>query len=74
MSTIFISDLSPTGFDLFSDAENYLDELSDSDLTEITGGYTVTIAASPTISLSAIAVTVISVAGSAGYYFGRNKK
>lgn len=67
MSTISISNLSPTGFNLFSDAENYLDELSDSDLTEITGGV-----ATPTISL--IAVSIISVAGSAGYYFGRNKK
>jgi hypothetical protein len=38
MSTITISDLSPTGLDLFLGFENYLDELSSDDLTKINGG------------------------------------
>jgi bacteriocin-like protein len=38
MATITISDLSPIGLNLFSDPENYLDELSDNKLTEINGG------------------------------------
>ncbi|HAX80503.1 MAG TPA: hypothetical protein DCY88_32885, partial [Cyanobacteria bacterium UBA11372] len=38
------SDLRPAGYDLFSDSESYMHELSDSDLDNITGGlFTVTL-------------------------------
>jgi hypothetical protein len=40
MSTIDIFDLKPSGLDLFSDTENYLDDLSDSEFTDVTGGST----------------------------------
>jgi len=39
MASIKISDLRPSGFDLFGDSESFLDELSDSDLATINGGY-----------------------------------
>jgi hypothetical protein len=38
MPTIKISDLSPTGSDLFSDSESYMNELSDGELDIINGG------------------------------------
>lgn len=38
MSTISISDLKPSGLDLFSDSENYLDEISESEFTNVNGG------------------------------------
>jgi peptidase E len=40
MSTIDIFDLKPSGLDLFSDTENYLDDLSDSEFIGVTGGST----------------------------------
>ena len=38
MSTINISDLYPTGSELFSDSENYMNELVDNELEIIYGG------------------------------------
>ena len=38
MSTINISDLRPTGFELFSDSEGYMNELGDSEFDGIYGG------------------------------------
>ncbi|MDZ8065174.1 MAG: hypothetical protein RMY64_05950 [Nostoc sp. DedQUE08] len=38
MATINISDLRPTGSDLFSDSEGYMDDLVDSDIGAIKGG------------------------------------
>ncbi|MDZ8035911.1 hypothetical protein [Nostoc sp. DedSLP04] len=38
MATINISDLRPTGSDLFSDPEGYMDDLVDSDIGAIKGG------------------------------------
>lgn len=38
MSTIKISDLCPTGSELFSDSESYMSELGDSELNIINGG------------------------------------
>jgi bacteriocin-like protein len=38
MATINISDLRPTGSELFSDSESYMNELSDSELETINGG------------------------------------
>lgn len=38
MATINISDLRPTGSDLFSDSESYMKELGDSEIHTIHGG------------------------------------
>ncbi|MDZ8134784.1 MAG: hypothetical protein RM049_05695 [Nostoc sp. DedQUE04] len=38
MATINISDLRPTGSDLFSDSEGYMDDLVDSEIGAIKGG------------------------------------
>ena len=38
MASIVISDLRPAGFDLFMDSENFLSELSDGELSVISGG------------------------------------
>jgi hypothetical protein len=40
MATIKISDLHPTGADLFQDSENYLNELTDDELDLTQGGFT----------------------------------
>ena len=40
MANVNISDLHPTGFDLFSDSENYMTELSETELA-VQGGSTV---------------------------------
>jgi len=37
MASIKISDLRPSGLDLFGDSESYLDDLSDNDLATING-------------------------------------
>ena len=38
MATINISDLRPTGSDLFSDSESYMSELGDNELGSVKGG------------------------------------
>jgi hypothetical protein len=38
MASIKISDLRPSGFDLFGDSESFLDDLSDNDLATVNGG------------------------------------
>jgi hypothetical protein len=38
MASIKISDLLPSDFDMFGDAESFLDDLSDNDLATINGG------------------------------------
>ena len=38
MATINISDLKPTGSELFSDSEGYMNELGDDELEDIYGG------------------------------------
>lgn len=40
MATINISDLRPTGSDLFSDSEGYMNDLGESEFDEIYGGAT----------------------------------
>jgi hypothetical protein len=40
MSTINISDLSPTGTELFSDSEGYMKDLGDNEFDSIYGGLT----------------------------------
>ena len=39
MATIKISNLHPTGAELFSDSENYMNELSDGEIGTIQGGF-----------------------------------
>jgi hypothetical protein len=39
MSNIAISDLHPTDFNLLSDSESYMRELSDEELNALTGGF-----------------------------------
>ncbi|BAZ12492.1 hypothetical protein NIES4071_43230 [Calothrix sp. NIES-4071] len=39
MATINISDLRPAGSDLFSNSESYMNELGDSELDIINGGF-----------------------------------
>jgi len=39
MASIEISDLRPSGLDLFGDSESFLDDLSDNDLATINGGF-----------------------------------
>jgi lactobin A/cerein 7B family class IIb bacteriocin len=38
MATINISDLHPTGSELFSDSESYMSELGDNELASVNGG------------------------------------
>ncbi len=40
MAAITISDLRPSGFDLFVDSESFLNDLNDSDLATTNGGAT----------------------------------
>jgi len=47
MANIAISNLSPSGFDLFNDSESYLQELSEQELS-VQGGLMIT----PTITLT----------------------
>ena len=42
MASIKISDLRPSGLDLFVDSESFLNDLSDSDLANTNGGATPT--------------------------------
>ncbi len=43
MASIKISDLRPSGFDLFEDSESFLEELNDENMGIINGGMTPTI-------------------------------
>lgn len=40
MATIVISELRPTGSELFLDSETFMTDLTDNDLNEISGGFT----------------------------------
>lgn len=63
MATINISDLRPTGSELFSDSESFMEELSSGELG-IQGGIINTLAA------VAISATTVSVAASVGFGIG----
>ncbi|MBE9197506.1 MULTISPECIES: hypothetical protein [unclassified Nodularia (in: cyanobacteria)] len=72
MATIAISDLRPVGYDLFSDSESYLNDLSENEVGNIGGG------ASPsslTITTTWIcvgtAVSVIATGAGISYLVGR---
>jgi hypothetical protein len=60
MATITISNLHPTGSDLFSDSESYLRELSNEDIVQVQGGST--LVCSVVASVSVVASAAISVA------------
>jgi hypothetical protein len=62
MATINISDLRPTGSDLFSDSEGYMNELGDSELDLINGGSLTTpvCAVTAAVSVGALSVAVAS--------------
>lgn len=49
MPTIKISDLQPTGSELFADSESYMNELGDSEFEMINGGGTPTIIVSVSV-------------------------
>lgn len=57
MATIAISDLRPAGYDLFSDSESFLSNLSKEELGMQGGGIPIT--------------TIVSTPGCIGYNFGR---
>ncbi|RCJ19626.1 hypothetical protein A6770_05650 [Nostoc minutum NIES-26] len=68
MANINISDLRPTGLELFSDSEGYMDELSYSEYNSIYGGLTpalvwsaVTVAARISSARCAIKASAVSV-------------
>lgn len=65
MSTIKVSDLQPTGFDLFSDSESYMRELSDAELA-LEGGVSSLIASSVPCA-HAIAIGVAAVGAGIAY-------
>ncbi|MDZ8261395.1 hypothetical protein [Nostoc sp. ChiQUE01b] len=52
MATINISNLRPTGSELFSDSEGYMDDLVDSDIGAIKGGSLVEVLAVVSIFLA----------------------
>lgn len=64
MATINISDLHPTGSDLFSDSEGYMNELGDSEIGAIQGGRT---------SLLCVAISIVIVVASV-YYTAPNAR
>jgi hypothetical protein len=61
MATINISDLRPTGSDLFSDSESYMNELGDSEVHTIHGGS----------SLDCFAVSVVTRVVQSGLHVSR---
>ena len=67
MASIKISDLHPAGSDLFMDSENFLSELTDSELIILSGGKI----SVPTPVAVTLAVFVVSAAQGAGEEIGR---
>lgn len=68
MTTIAIHDLSPSGLDLFSDSESYMDELSEGDMKAVLG------ASPPTPVISLVAASIASIGFTASYAWGRYGK
>jgi hypothetical protein len=58
MATINISDLRPTGSELFFDSENYMSELGDNELGSVKGGTSPIIATATRSSLRCVQLTV----------------
>ncbi len=68
MASIKISDLRPSGLDLFGDSESFLDELNDNDLATINGGAPESIVVGILIGMAAgLAVGVV-----VGYYAAKH--
>jgi lactobin A/cerein 7B family class IIb bacteriocin len=63
MASIKISDLHPSGFDLFGDSESFLDELNDNDLATINGG------AAESLILAAV-LGGVAIGGAVGFAVG----
>jgi hypothetical protein len=72
MSTIFVSDLSPAGLDLFSGSECYINELSDDDLVQIKGATGTPCFSASLVLFGGSAVVSGIVSGIVGYT-GRKK-
>ncbi len=64
MSTINISDILPSGSDLFSDSESYMSELVYNELDATYGGLPTTPAASVVTTVSAVSLVTVSVSAS----------
>lgn len=64
MPTIKISELRPTGSDLFSDSEGYMNDLDESEFEGIYGGLT------PALVLSAVRVSILAGRSSQGCAMG----
>jgi hypothetical protein len=70
MSTISISDLRPTGSDLFIDSENYLRELSGNELMINHGGSVL-----ETLIITTVVGTIAAaVSAAVGYYTNREPR
>ncbi|WP_414572350.1 hypothetical protein [Nostoc sp. CCY 9925] len=59
MATINISDLRPTGSDLFSDSEGYMNELNDNEVDAIYGGYRRWQRVAASVSIVAISTLIV---------------
>ena len=58
MATIKISNLHPTGTELFSDSESYMNELDDGELVNVNGGFSTPICTVPiSITIPVIPIT-----------------
>ncbi|MEH1944193.1 MAG: hypothetical protein V7L01_28810 [Nostoc sp.] len=63
MATINISDLRPTGSELFSDSEGYMDDLVDSEIGAIQGGSLILVRV--TIGITIVSATLFLGQGEA---------
>lgn len=71
MATIAISDLSPTGYDLFSDSESYMMNLSDEELSLQGGGTWVTVTTTSTWVCVGASVSLAATGAGVSYVVGR---
>jgi hypothetical protein len=75
MATIIISDLCPTGSELFADSESYLNDLTDDELSLTQGGSSPVCAAAVWSSWGcvkvSIRVTLVAYAAYQGYQAGK---
>lgn len=69
MATIQISNLKPTGYELFSDSESYMIDLSDNELGNVNGGILLPTVLSPFNNII-VDVAVAGISGSSYQCFG----
>ncbi len=75
MATINISDLRSAGYDLFSDPESYINELSEGEFTEVIGGKSSWFCEGVVLSvISATSVPSLVVAASVGSWLAMEGK